>query len=645
MPALLRWTERVLAYPRVYLGALAATIATHLILLFVAPRWNAGIVLVLAAAPSLFLVVWAVLSPTGLLRRDLGGHSAARFGGVKLVLAHLGATALQLALFAAVWLLGARWVFLQGVGVPTLLDLLPIPIIDWFVWIVVRVVIVAWVGLTLLAAIAQCSYLVGLLTDGRRLFLWLWSGLMLAWATIRFLPQLADWLAWLPYFRFQEFVAVGDGFEIQTIYYESGPYAAALLLVGIIVFASVYLYQVVTSPVPQAGPEAAGGKGEGGAKPRRVLNPKERVLIVIAALSLVFVYDVASNSGDAREGLRRSIVRPVIAYQDDLGFTRGAPFVASQGTIQHPALGIKTLKIKALGDVHLTASDGDTIVIDYTVRTFGDSARSAQAYHELIEVIAQPNGETLEVGLLTPPSQRGIGARVRFNITLPPTIRAEIEGGDGLIEAHGLSQGLAARLSRSSLRATDVRGRVDVEITDGDAWLTSIQGDVMLKHENGRVEVHGLEGSLTIAAQHSTFETSDVAGDVEAQLVRSLGRFHRLMGDLSIESLMARLEASHVTGALWIQGVLSPITLLQPLTAVTLSSERGNVIVQLDDKDWRLEVTAQRGSIQTSLPQEYEISHERRINSQSLSAVKGRGEALVRAEVRGANLWVGTALP
>src|SRR5690606_28449505 len=110
--------------------------------------------------------------------------------------------------------------------------------------------------------------------------------LMLAWATIRFLPQLADWLAWLPYFRFQEFVAVGDGFEIQTIYYGSGPYAAALLLVGIIVFASVYRYQVVTSPVPQAGPEAAGGKGEGGAKPRRVLNPKERVLIVIAALSL-----------------------------------------------------------------------------------------------------------------------------------------------------------------------------------------------------------------------------------------------------------------------------------------------------------------------------------------------------------------------
>src|SRR5690606_4012475 len=167
MPALLRWTERVLAYPRVYLGALAATIATHLILLFLAPRWNAGIVLVLAAAPSLFLVVWAVLSPIGLLRRDYEEFSATRSGGVKLVLAHLGATALQLIVFSAVWLLGARWVFLQGVGVPTLLDLLPIPIIDWFVWIVVRVVIVAWIALTLVAAIAQCSYLVGLLTDGR----------------------------------------------------------------------------------------------------------------------------------------------------------------------------------------------------------------------------------------------------------------------------------------------------------------------------------------------------------------------------------------------------------------------------------------------------------------------------------------------
>lgn len=147
-----------------------------------------------------------------------------------------------------------------------------------------------------------------------------------------------------------------------------------------------------------------------------------------------------------------------------------------------------------------------------------------------------------------------------------------------------------------------------------------------IQHENGRIEVHGLEGSLGITAQHSTFETSDVQGDVEASLTRSLGRFHRLRGDLAVDSLMARIEASAVAGGLFIQGVLSPIALARPLASVTLSSERGNVVVELDDDtEWSLQLTAEKGTIQATLPQDFAISHQDRNDGQMLTAVKGRG--------------------
>lgn len=283
-----------------------------------------------------------MLAPVGLLRREPTDARISRARHASVVFVHLGTTAAQLAVFAAVWFIGARWVFLYGVGVPNLLDLLPIPVIDWFIWIVVRVVFIAWIVLILLAAIAQCSYVVSLLSKGRRSFLWLWSGLMLAWGAIRILPPLADGLAWLPPFRFQEFVAVGDGFELQTTYYESGPYAAALLLTGLFALATARVYRVVTSPSLPPGDAPPIGATADGEAPRRVLHPAERVLIVVAALSLAFVYDVASNGDAVRSGWPRALIRRVVAHHDDLGFTRGVPFVASQGSIDHPASSITT---------------------------------------------------------------------------------------------------------------------------------------------------------------------------------------------------------------------------------------------------------------------------------------------------------------
>ena len=117
---------------------LAATIVWHFALLVGASRWNPGAIVVLALVPAAFLVVWAVVIPDRLLLRTGLGDPERCSARKKPRPSQFGSTIVQLVLFAAVWLLGGLWVFLAGVGVPNLLDLLPIPVIDWFVWIVVR---------------------------------------------------------------------------------------------------------------------------------------------------------------------------------------------------------------------------------------------------------------------------------------------------------------------------------------------------------------------------------------------------------------------------------------------------------------------------------------------------------------------------
>ena len=250
-------------------------------------------------------------------------------------------------------------------------------------------------------------------------------------------------------------------------------------------------------------------------------------------------------------------------------------------------------------------------------------------------MITLQNGTTLEVLVRTPPAQTGIATRVRYDVAVPPGVHAVIESQDGLIEAHGLADGLTARLRRSSLRATEVRGPVTVESVDGDVWLTSVEGDVSVNHHNGRVEVHGVRGNLELEGEDGTFESSDVRGTVRANLKRSLGRFARLGGDLVVDGLMARIQADSVTGAMTVRGVLSPIDLRRPYAPVSVRSDRGNVTVQLDPGiDWRLQLVAERGAIHASLPDEFVSSQEAPSGGQRVTAVKGSGEMVFEGEVR-----------
>ena len=644
MPTITGWTERVVSYPKVYFGALAATIVWHFILLIAASRWNAGMTVALALVPALFLVVWAVVSPIGLLRRRRPGDPEPSAPSGRVILVQFGSTTVQLAVFAGIWLLGGLWVFLQGVGVPNLLDLLPIPIIDWFVWVVVRGVLIAMVALTLLSAIVQCAYLISRLSEGWRPFLLVWSGLMLTWSALRALPILSGWLSWLPELAFQEFVAVGDGFELRTVYYESGPYAAAFLLVGLLLFASAWLHRIAANPELPPDAEATEVKAQDGGTPGR---PSSTSMTACSSSMLHSASSFSTTSSETTARCGRASSNRSSALSSCTKTTSALlaafHFVASHGRIEHPSAGIAALSIKAMGDIRLLGAESDSILIDYTVRTFAESARAAEAYHELIDVITFRDGDTLEVIMRSPPSDGTSAARVRYDIALPKGIHSVIEAQDGLIEAHNLGGGLAVRLNRSSLRATDVRGRVDVKSANGDVWLTSIDGDISIEHQNGRVEVHGLRGRLRLLGEHGTFESSDVQGDVKAELTRSLGRFARIDGDLTVDGLMARIQADSIGGATNIKGVLSPIALTGPLSPVSLTSDRGNVTVDLDPSvEWRLQLSAERGSIRASLPDDFAASLEEKDDRQSLTAVKGAGETLFQGEIRRADLSIGS---
>lgn len=639
MATIAHWLARLMVYPKVYLGALALMLVWHLFLLFSASGANAGRIAVLAALPGLFLIAWAVVSPIGLLRRALHDDSPAS-GGFRLLLAHFGSTALQLLVFAAVLLFGGLLVVLRGVGVPNLLDLLPIPVIDWFVWLVVRGIAVSLVATALLAAIAQCAYAVSRLTERYGRFLLLWSGLMLTWGVLRALPLLGGWFSWLPHLSFEEFVSVGDGFELQRSYYESGPFAAALILAVALVAAAAWVYGILKDPGKALAHEprpAAPVTGAGSV--RQVLDMKERLLIFVAALSLAFVYDVVANREAVDAGLQEALVRPAIVLDDDLGFFRSAPFVGSQGSLAHPAAGIATFVVRAAGDVRITHSESPEIAIHYALRTYAESQRAAQSYHERVSVGLSRTGDRLELLLQTPPADGAIDARVRYEIAVPRGIQIVLDSRHGSVEAHGVQGRIVATLRQASMRATDVQGDVEVEAVDGDLVLTGIQGNVSIRHTNGRVEAHGIVGRLEVDGEHTSLDTTSVQGDLVARLTRSLAKMYQVAGDVDVDAQMTRVWTDRVHGKTLIRGALSPITLAGPIAPVELVSDRGNVTVHLaPDREWNVRLVARRGEVHASFPEEFRVSSAIENRQRVVTAVKGSGATPFEGEVSGAQL-------
>lgn len=640
MASIVRWTGRLIVYPKVYLGALLATLVWHLFLFFGAAGSNAGRIAVLAAAPAAFLAVWAVAAPIGLLRKALQDDAQAG-SGWRILLAHLGSVTLQLVGFSAVLVLSGLWVVLHGIGVPKLLDLLPIPVIDWFVWMVLRGLGVGLVVMALVAAVAQCAYAVSRLTERFHRFLLLWSGLMLAWAVLRALPRLSEWLGWLPHISFEEFVLVGDGFELQRAYYESAPFAAALILAALLAVLAGWIYGVLKNPGIPHSEAAAAAPDPGGGAPRRILDRRERLLIFVAALSLAFVYDVFENGSTVEANLRESLIRPVVALQDDLGFLRGAPFVASQGSLVHPARGVTTFVARVAGDVRITRAKGQEISVDYAVRTYAASQRAAQTYHELVGVGLMQSGERLELVLQAPPADGSIHVRVRYDIALPPGIQVVLDARYGSVEAYDVAGRITATLQRASMRATSIQGDVEVEAVDGDVWLTGIDGDVTVNHLNGRVEVHGVAGEVSVTGEHTTFESTDVDGSVTARLTRSLARLYQVRGDVDVEALMTRIRADKIEGKTSIRGTLSPIVLSGLTGPAELVSDRGNVTAYLDPAlDWNVRLASRRGEVMASFPEEFSVSSSVENRQRVVTAVKGTGATTFRSEISGADLTV-----
>ncbi len=367
---------------------------------------------------------------------------------------------------------------------------------------------------------------------------------------------------------------------------------------------------------------------------------RNRLLLVLMALSLMFVYDFFANGRTVTGTFTSGIVRSIPADTDGWGITDGAPFLRKEGSEQYSAQEITSLVVSGTGDFEVAPSGSREITLDYDIRTYGISSMHVQEFHDAVEVSVVRRGERLEISLETPePSDDVDGARVHYELQVPDGLAIRLVSEFGDINVHDVVGELDAQVRRGSVRVGDHRGAVTAKVERGDVWLTEIDGDVTLEHRRGRVEAVEIGGIFDFDGSRSTLTLDRAQGEVRTHIDRGAAAFYSSAGPLHVSASMARVSVNSSTGAVKIGGSLSPIEVEDHRGPIDVTSDRGHVALSLADSfAWEFDFDVRNGSIQNEFPQSSASRNGRGGRESAETASEEDGSLPVIVRVTGGNV-------
>lgn len=508
-------------------------------------------------------------------------------------------------------ILGGLWFTYRGIGIANLLDLLPIPATDWFAGLLL-LSYAGLLGLSLVLAQAiQTAFLLSRFSSMARPLLAAWITAMLIWAGVRAVPLVANWFRWLPPISITNVASVGDGFIFVTDAFHSGPLAAILLYTVALLLISGYALNAIAKRdddelagepgnkptdllavelVPESANDPAaeraheptrvrGATGRYGRRPARLPNLRERFLIVILTASALFLYDAIGNGSIAVGDFTASLARPVVTRGEDVGFRIDSPFLSRSGALQAPAQNAKRLAITGIGDIEVVGTDGETIDVQYRIRTYAESAIAAEAIHSRTDVTLTSQGDTLHLNTVLPPDADEHSVRVEYKIGVPGGIPVSIDTRKSFVRLDRIDADVRLSLDDSSFSVSQTTGDVTLQGAEITGVIVDSRGHASLEVKEGTLEIHGHRGALEIHSDGIALQLSGVDGDVAADVRRGVASFRSIAGDLEVSAHMARLEIVEVKGAVSVTGKSSPTSLAGPIGRAEVVSELGNVRV------------------------------------------------------------------
>lgn len=602
------------------------TLCWYAILYFSLSRSDSLSTILWACLPIAIVPVIAILSGISITRKHmpaiLNPSDPNHIPGWQLILSNLIIIAIRMIAYSLFVIILAAWIINRSAAVPSILDLLPIPAMDWFIGVLL-LAFCGLLGVSIIGAlIVKTGFIFSRFSARSQLPLTVWLTVMIIWTGLRLIPFVSGWLFWLPYAHVTDVTAVGNVFTFFTSYFDSGPYGATIIYLLALVYGSAYAvdtlkkgfsgqYALESGKLRDVPPDSENHNGEKmttryGRRPARMPDLRERLLIIMFAVSALFIYDVFDYGLPSAAQVGTIFIRPVYADSIIRGFQVDAPFSTKNGTLHYLPEDAATLHIRGKGDMNVVGTDTQHITVRYAVRIYGESAMQSHALLEHTSMLLDRDGDTIYLRPTFPNSRDEQLIRVNYTIEVPNHLAIHLETSDSIIHFHETVNDAALNVENTSLYASRFQGNITIVGIDADTTFVDGKGDVIVELNDGVIEVHGHAGNITLSGHGTGIHVGSVNGNIDAHLNRSVSLFQNILGDVSVEADQARVETWEVAGQVRIEGIMSPMVLAGAPKDVYVRSDRGNVtIVPSPGTKWATDIETDKGNVINRLEERF----------------------------------------
>ncbi len=268
--------------------------------------------------------------------------------------------------------------------------------------------------------------------------------------------------------------------------------------------------------------------------------------------------------------------------------------------LQHDFPAGSTLHIVSeRGAVNVSVSDDNQIHVAAHKRINADNQADADKFNPATRPLINVSGNEVTLSAHT----QGAGdhaVTTDMDITVPRKAPVVISSRRGDVSVIGRDGDVEIASQHSDVNASDVNGKLNLNLTGGSARVSTISGDVSVQGRGDDVTLSDVKGTARLSGEFDNLKLAKIAGAVSFKSARTDMEFSQLNGDLDMDS--GDLHASDLTGPFRLLTRSKDVRLDGVSGDVRLANENGAVEIHIS-KLGNVQVSNRNSDVQLYLPE------------------------------------------
>ncbi len=178
---------------------------------------------------------------------------------------------------------------------------------------------------------------------------------------------------------------------------------------------------------------------------------------------------------------------------------------------------IDLVRVRAIrGSIIVRGGSQDVVMVRATKTVRGPTEELAARFTRRVEVRMTHVGNSVHLQTLYPRPPLGCAVFVRYDITLPWAVDAELYTESGGITISGIEGAVEAETRSGNIDLLDTSGPATVHTASGRIHASGVEGTIQAENDQGRIAVEACSGHIRLRTTSGDIEIDGCDGTVRA---------------------------------------------------------------------------------------------------------------------------------